>query len=469
MKQPHILILMTDQQRADCMSCAGHAQLKTPNTDRLAGEGMRFAQGTTVSPICMPARASFASGLYPHNHGMWANQGELPATDETFFQLLQSAGYYTAQVGKTHFYEHKAGVHMRSREPYMHARGLEYVHETTGPKAACRTVSYMTEEWMAKGLLGKFVEDYRARARSETGGVWPSPLPVEDFLDSYVGRKAVQFVEEYDDRRPMCLFVGFGGPHEPWDAPGRYAEMYRPEDAPKPTPIPDGYAALPDAVKAKRDFAVLPAALLANMANIRANYYGKISLIDDNIGYILDAFQQRGWLDDLLVVFLSDHGEMLGDHGRIRKSTFHEASVRIPLIMRWPGRIPANEVSEALVEIVDIFPTLVEAGEGKPSPRCLGRSLWPLIQKERIELRDWQVSEIVYGEARIMLRSRRWKLAIDARGVAFMLYDLEHDPEEQHNLVADPAARAVELQLRKYLASRLKELRYGPGLSPGAA
>jgi choline-sulfatase len=469
MKQPHILILMTDQQRADCMSCAGHAQLKTPHMDHLAAEGMRYAQATTVSPICMPARASFASGLYPHNHGVWANQGELPAKDETFFQLLQSVGYCTAQVGKTHFYQHKAGVDMRSREPYMHARGLEYVHEIPGPNAAGHAISYVSEEWRAKGLLGKYVEDYRERARSETGGVWPSPFPVEDFLDSYVGRKAVEFVERYDDRRPMCLFVGFGGPHEPWDAPGHYANMYRPEDTAKPTPIPDQYAALSDALKAKRDFAVLPAAILGNVANIRANYYGKISLIDDNIGYILEAFEKRGWLDDLFVIFLSDHGEMLGDHGRLRKSTFHEASVRIPLILRWPGRIPANEVSEALVEIVDIFPTLVEAGEGKPSARCLGRSLWPLIHKERGELRDWQVSEIVYGEPRIMLRSRRWKLAIDARGVAFMLYDLEHDPEEQHNLVADPASRAVQLQLSESLASRLKELRYGLRVSPGAA
>ena len=186
---------------------------------------------------------------------------------------------------------------MRSREPYMHARGLEYVHETPGPGVVGRTISYMSEEWRAKGLLERYVEDYRERARSETGGVWPSPLPVEDFLDSYVGRKAVQFVERYDDRRPMCLFVGFGGPHEPWDAPGLYAKMYRPEDTAKPTPIPNGYATLSDTLKAKRDFAVLPAAILGNVANIRANYYGKISLIDDNIGYILEALKKgAGWM-----------------------------------------------------------------------------------------------------------------------------------------------------------------------------
>jgi arylsulfatase len=469
MRQPHILVLMTDQQRANCMSCAGHPQLRTPNIDRIAREGTRFAQATTVSPICMSARASFASGLYPHNHGVWANQGELPATDETFFQLLQNAGYYTAQVGKTHFYDHRAGLDMRSREPYLHARGLEYVHETPGPIAACATVSHLSAEWTAKGLLGAFVDDYRARARSESGGVWPSPLPVEDFLDSYVGRKAVEFVESYDDPRPMCLLVGFGGPHDPWDAPEPYASMYRPKDAPKPIPVPDGNLRLPDSVKTKRDFAVFPPALLANVPNIRTNYYGKISLIDDCVGQILDALQRRGWLDDTLVVFLSDHGEMLGDHGRIKKSTFHESSVRIPFIVSWPGRIPASEVTDSLVEIVDLFPTLVEAGAGKASTRCLGQSLWPLIDKQRSEVKEWQVSEVVYGEARVMLRSRRWKLAIDARGVVYMLYDLQRDPDEQHNLVGDPAAKDIEVQLRHALASRLEALRYGPGRFPGLA
>lgn len=469
MKQPHILIIMTDQQRADCMGCAGHPQLETPNIDRLAGEGMRFTQATTVSPLCMPARASFASGLYPHHHGIWTNHGELPAADETFFQLLRSAGYFTAQVGKTHFYEHLAGVHMRSREPYLHARGLEYVHETTGPNAARRTPSYLTDEWKSKGLFETFVDDYRARAESTTGGVWASPLPIEDFLDSYVGRKAIDFVERYDDPRPMCLMVGFGGPHDPWDAPGRYAEMYKPEDAPTSIPVPAGYYTLPDSIMAKRDFEVLPPPVLANVAGIRANYYGKISLIDDNIGLILDAFQRRGWLDDLLVVFTSDHGEMLGDHGRLKKRTFHESSVRIPLVVRWPGKVPASEVSEALVEIIDIFPTLVEVGGSPPSERCFGRSLWPLIRKQRMEVRDWQVAELVYGDARIMLRSRGRKLAVDARGLVYMLYDLESDPDEQHNLAADPASGALALELRRCLASRLEESRQGTGAAPGSA
>jgi arylsulfatase A-like enzyme len=136
-----MLILMTDQQRADCLRCAGHPQIQTPNLDRIAREGMRFAQATTVAPLCMPARASFANALYPHNHGMWKNNGEMPASDETVFHLLQRSGYLTALIGKAHYYVHAPGTDLRQREDYMRARGFEYVHETTGPGASSATAS----------------------------------------------------------------------------------------------------------------------------------------------------------------------------------------------------------------------------------------------------------------------------------------------------------------------------------------
>jgi len=465
MSRPHVLILMTDQQRADSLGCAGHPILKTRNIDRIALEGTRFTQATTASPLCMPARASFATSRFPHNHGMWKNAGKLSEGEETLFQVLQRAGYYTAQVGKTHFYEHAAGTDLRSREAYLHGRGLEFVHETAGPHATTHTLSYLTEEWSKKGVLETFIEDYRVRAADGSGGVWASPLSVDDFLDSYIGRKAVDFVDGYRDHRPMCLFVGFGGPHDPYDAPGPYARMYRPEDTLTPAPIPKAHSSLPQEVMAKKDFQISPPSILEAVPRIRANYYGKISLIDDNIGHILNAFQRRGWLDDLFIVFLSDHGEMLGDHGRLRKSTFHESSVRIPLIARWPGRIPQNNVSEALAEIVDVFPTVVEACGAEPSARCLGRSLWPVFGQPNGEVKDCQVSEVVaFGEARLMLRSRQWKLAIDAQNVAYMLYDLQSDPQEQRNLVMDPAAKPLLLQLRRHLASTLGQLQWSAGV-----
>lgn len=459
-KPPHIMILMPDQQRADCMGCAGHPIIKTPNMDRLAAEGTRFAEATTVSPICMPARASFASGLYPHNHGMWTNKGELPAEDETFFQILQRAGYCTAHIGKSHYYEHARDLHMRDREPYMHVRGLEYVHETTGPHATCHTASYMTDDWERKGLWDLFKNDYAERAKANGAMVRPSPLPVEDFLDSYVGRHAVDFLNAYDDERPLCLFVGFGGPHEPWDAPGEYASMYAPSDVPAPIPAPEPPGAGPEWLRKKSDFSAWPPEVLRQTAAIRANYCGKISLIDHWFGEILKACSRKGWRDNLLVAFWSDHGEMLGDHGRFYKTTFHESSVRVPLILRWPGRIPAGAVSNALAEIIDVFPTILEAAGCAPSHRCLGRSLWPVLREPGAEMRDFQLSEIQFGQRNIMIRSRSRKYVVDEQCRAFMMFDLENDPHERMNLLFGGNHGGMEAELREALLKRLVEAQY---------
>ncbi|MFQ6097102.1 MAG: sulfatase, partial [Armatimonadota bacterium] len=234
-ERPHVLILMPDQMRADCMGCAGHPVIRTPNMDRLAREGLRFSRAITTSPLCMPARASFVSGIYAHNHGMWRNAGRLACDDETFFHHLKRAGYYTAYFGKSHFYSH-AGGHLRDHEGYMHARGLDHVHETTGPWATVTTDSYMTDDWREKGLLQAFRDDYLERREAGPCAVWPSPLPTDDFLDSYIGRKAVEWIESYAGDKPVCAFVGFGGPHEPWDAPGEYATMYDSREMPPAIP-----------------------------------------------------------------------------------------------------------------------------------------------------------------------------------------------------------------------------------------
>ena len=144
--RPNVLLIMTDQQRGDALGIEGHPVLQTPVMDWIGTAGVRFSSAHTVCPVCMPARASFINGLYPHNHHMWTNRGEMPRDDETFFHHLQAAGYLTAHVGKSHYYVH-GDFHMRDREDYMHARGLDYVHETTGPWATVRTDSYMTDRW----------------------------------------------------------------------------------------------------------------------------------------------------------------------------------------------------------------------------------------------------------------------------------------------------------------------------------
>ncbi len=459
MPRPNILILMPDQFRADCLSCAGHPQMKTPNLDSIASQGTRFTQAASVSPVCMPARASFISSRYPHNHGMWRNSGCLPANDESLFHHLQRAGYCTAHIGKSHYYPH-GGDHMRNYEDYMHARGLEYVHEVTGPWATTGMRSYMTDRLEEHGLYEAFKRDYQQRreARKEKPlMVKPSPLPPDLFLDSYVGDKATKYVGEYEDQRPMCLFVGFPGPHEPWDAPGEYAEMYDEDKTPDPIPWPQENRDLPPETRDMDDFQPKGSTTPENISKIQANYFGKISLIDHWIGQILGALQERNMLEDTMVVFWSDHGEMLGDHRRVFKSTFHESSMRVPLIMSWPGHFQDGETSDVLAETVDIFPTILDSLGLEASERSLGRSLNPVLSGESDHLRTEQLSEVLHaGERRACLRTRERKYAIREDGSPFMLYQLRDDLQEQHNLIGDQDPS----DLRDRLLCRLMESQY---------
>jgi arylsulfatase A-like enzyme len=194
---------------------------------------------------------------------------------------------------------------------------------------------------------------------------------------------------------------------------------------------------------------------------IRANYYGKISLIDDQVGRIVAALDRRGWLDRTLIVFLADHGEMLGDHGRFRKGTFHESSIRIPLLMRWPEKIVAGAVSAALVENVDVFPTIAEAAGGEPSPARAGRSLWTVLRQPEANVRDTQLCEVRYNEEnQTMVRTRHAKLALDAEDRFFMLYDLKRDPQEQCNLVGSLATRSMASDLQASLKTHVERSRF---------
>ncbi|MFO7957332.1 MAG: sulfatase-like hydrolase/transferase [Candidatus Brocadiia bacterium] len=451
---PHILILMTDQQRADAMGCAGNPVIRTPNMDRLAAEGARLSRACTNSPLCMPARASFISGHHVHRHGIWGNHGELPADYESLFRRLQACGYYTAHVGKSHYYEH-GEFHMREREPYMHARGFDYVHETTGPWATLRTQSYMTDAWARKGLLERFRDDYRRRKKDRARAVWPGPLPTEEHMDSYVGRQAVRFLREYDTELPFCLFVGFPGPHEPWDPPEEYADMYDPADVPPPVdPEPAEYPEwAPRHARNHPNKRRAEGLDPETVRRIRAAYYAKVSLIDYWFGEILAVCDEEGFAEDLLVVFWSDHGELAGDHGCLYKSRFWEGALRVPLVFRWPGRIEPGTTSAALAETVDIMPTLLEAVGTTAPDDAAGKSLWPVLEDPTAPLRNGALSEVEKnGSRNAMICTERYKYAADGRERGYMLYNLVEDPDEATNLIGHPEYEEVE----KALAARLR-------------
>jgi arylsulfatase A-like enzyme len=270
-------------------------------------------------------------------------------------------------------------------------------------------------------------------------------------MDSYVGARAVEWLRAYDRPEPFCLWVGFGGPHEPWDAPGAYATMFDPAAVPHPLPpeAPEQIGAWVPAYARERMLAGRDERLTAEVCRrILANYGGKIALVDHWIGRILDELDARSLADNTLVVFWSDHGEMGGDHRRIYKSVFYESSVRVPLILRWPARLPAGRIVDSLVEQIDLSATIAAAAGADPWPQSFGRSLLSAAGGQSATVRDAVFAEL---HRHVMVRTERHKYAVDEQGRGYLLYDLVDDPHEQRNLIGHPDTRAVEAALRERL------------------
>lgn len=471
-RQPHILILMPDQQRADCLSCAGHPVLQTPNMDRLAREGIRFSNTYTTCPLCMPARSSFLSGLYCHNHGQWNNVGRLPEGSDTFLHHLKQVGYHTCHIGKSHLHPHVPGRHLDEAKPFMHRLGWDDVLETTGPHATKRCESIMTDHWREIGCLDTFREDYARRDKLPSPrATWPSPMPEGETLDDFVGRTAVDYICKYDTNAPLLLFVGFGGPHEPWDPPPRWAHQYDPAKMDPMKPVTQPGPWVPPA--AARHHRALQDPARWNLTSeisgrVRAMYYAKIAHIDWWFGQLLEALQERSMLAETAVIFWSDHGEMLCDKGRLFKSVFYEEAVRVPLIIRPPHAEAPGQVSTSLVSLIDVFPTILDFAGCDPAPGVFGKSLTPLLSDPFRDHHDAVFSEIAAATEgaspmnRVTVRNDRFKMVVNETGEVLKLYDLVEDAEEAANLVGkhemDQTIRALRDQmLAWYLSSQVRQ------------
>ena len=295
----------------------------------------------------------------------------------------------------------------------------------------------------------------------------PGPLAAEHTVDAFIGRSAVQYVERYADERPMYLFVGFSGPHEPWDAPRPQAEMYDPKDVPDPIAERPQGPWLSEAARTYHTFAqYYPPADPRALGRVAANYFGKITLIDEWIGQILAALERKGLLDDTLVIVGSDHGEMLGDHNRLSKSVFYESAIRVPLIVKMPGAQPPGRVYDGMVETIDLLPTILDAA-GAETPRTAdGRSLLPLVAGRAESQRREILSEV---HLHTMLRTETCKLVVDSAGRTLQLFDLAVDPHEQANLAGRDDHAGVEREMRDRLLAKLLSTQARAGrLDPAA-
>ncbi len=450
--KPNILLLITDQQRWDAMGCSG-GWVQTPHLDRIASEGVRFTNCVTTSPVCIPTRLSLATGLYPHNTGVWNNMGHtMSAETPTWMQAVRAAGYRTSLFGKTHLHPHNGDL--RDREDLMHAYGLDDVNEIGGPRASARVKSYMTKMWEEKGLWDGYRADYSERFSNKPYIVRPSTLGLENYADVYVGQQAKQYIQDYDRAEPWCCWVSFGGPHEPWDTPEPYASMYDPNDMPPPIQRPEtGDRPLGNLDSKMRQ--MNPKFDEGEEGRLRADYAGNVTLIDAQIGEILEVIQARGELDNTVIVHSSDHGEMNGDYGLIYKSNFLNGAVRVPLIVRTPETLRKNtpEVTcDSPVEWIDIGPTLVEFAGGEMQHRQFGKSMRSVLDDPNATHREFAISELS-GE--IMLLNQEWKVALNQEGECYLLFDVKNDPDEVNNLAGLPEMKELETALRLQVLQHL--------------
>lgn len=451
---PHILFLMTDQQRADCLGVAGHPVLQTPNMDRLVAEGVHFTSAYTTSPLCVPARASMTMGLYPHNSNIWQGDSTVPLDADTYMHRLKDIGYTTCSIGKNHLYPME-NCNLYDNHPNYHAIGFDHIEDLSGTWGIIEGDSVYVDYLKELGLhekLAKYLKDLEDKP-DEVRRFIAEPLPIdaEHYIDAFIGRRIEKYVDEYEGDTPSFVYAGFQGPHEPWDAPQEYIDLHPLDEIPEPIPEKPAGDWLPERSLAYQKWAQYyqPPTPEAGKA-IAAAYYGKIRMIDDSIGRILAAYERKGWLDDTVIILSTDHGEMLNDLARVSKSIFYESAAHIPFIVRLPENSPYAELrgttNDKFVELVDVHATILDVAGAEP---------WK--HQDSISVLGGLKREDVLGEvhAHYMLRTREWKIVVGRDGQTLQLFDLVDDPNEQVNLCEHPDYRQQELEMRSRLLTRI--------------
>jgi arylsulfatase A-like enzyme len=451
---PNVVFIMTDDQRQDAMSAYGNAILRTPNMDRIAAGGVRFTESFVTNSLCAPSRASLLTGLYSQAHGVitngggpaYYNQPGLREDQQTFVHLLRQAGYHTALVGKWHMRSSPSGF----------------------------------DQWVIFPSQGIYhdpdmIASVRDVPRSE--GV---RLRFRGHADDVVGDLALEYLRNRPRGRPFCLLYQFKSPHRAWMPAERHAHAFDDVQVPLPRTFEDRLAGRPEALRAAEmaiadmpDFrergvdASLPVEerKRLNLEHLVKNYYRVLLSVDENVGRVLDALEAEGAAQDTIVVYTSDNGFFLGEHGLFDKRLMYEPSIRVPLLVRFPARIAPRVDTSHLVLNIDVAPTLLELA-GVPVPGWMhGRSLAPLLMGEAPPWRDAFLYEYYEYPAEHCVRKNRgvrtsrWKLIhFWEQPEEWELYDLSEDPDETRNLAGDRRHAAVLREMRARLEAVRREV-----------
>ena len=475
-RQPNIILFMCDQLRYDALGCYGNNQIHTPNIDRIALNGSVFDNHFIQNPVCSPSRCTVLTGRYPKNHGTRDNGIPLRDEEITLPQVLRDNGYLTAAIGKMHITTQFMPKENEEDDWPEDRYGFDVIHTTCD----CKTGEYL--EWLKREspkdyeevkMQGerKAKEDRASAAEKDVSGppqVYPSGVNPLYHQSHWIADRTIDLIRESDPEKPFFAFCSFVDPHHPFDPPEPYASMYDPDKL-EPPPYTEGELEdkPPHFMTArtargfsneKYDYRRLTP---HDWGRVKAAYYGMITLIDDNIGRILQALEEKGIEDDTLVLFTSDHGELLGDHGLLFKGPFHyDSIIKAPMIIKWPGVIPKGSRYSQVTEHADIMPTLLEYAGIRPPYGVQGASMAPVLRGDKGAGKEYAMTEFNcydWGLSVKTLTGRDYKITYYAGESYGELFDRAADPGEIKNLWDDEAYRDVKASMLKKLMDRIIE------------
>ena len=474
-QKPNLLFIMTDQQRFDAMSCAGNTVLETPNMDRIAREGVFFKNAYSANPVCVPSRAVFLTGLSPVNVNVLGN-GDYTSTEvpdvPTFDSILKEGGYAAEYYGKWHTphqfaecYDNDVKVvgnitgapsQIKAYQEWLKSKGVQRKEPGEGELFSGRNMrpyKPIPLDWSydARNLGAGEKKKLKAKQVSQYGQV---DLPPRISYTAYTADETLEALDRLKGG-PFTLTCSFDPPHPPTVVQEPYFSMYPPEKIPVPGNIDDSMDESPYKEKSKKKDQ-LHYRDGKQIQNMRSIYYGMVREIDDWIGEILKKLADLGLADNTLVIFTSDHGEMLGDHGMHSKMIFYEGSVHVPLLMRFPGRIKPGRVVEEPVSTMDVAPTILDYLGVRP-PKTDGISLRPFIEGKPVEHDVVSYSQ-GRNEPNYMIRIGDLKLMMaqnDKGGGMDALYDLKADPLEMRNLIVSPISPEKNREQAKMMKAHL--------------
>ncbi|MCK9478207.1 MAG: sulfatase-like hydrolase/transferase [Firmicutes bacterium] len=472
--KPNILWICTDQQRWDTLGCYGNPWVNTPNLDALSKSGVRFNYAYSQSPVCTPSRASFLTGRYPRTTRCRQNGQEIPSDEKLVTSILADNGYNCGLSGKLHLSPCHPSVcktvERRINDGYA---VFDWSHHHGAEKAGGLD---WADDAYSLWLREKGLEDHH-EPYADSKYVYTS-MPEEYHQTTWCAQKAINFIESNAEHDMPWLFsVNMFDPHHAFDPPKEYLERYLNilEDIPLPSYGEGELENKPyfQGIDHRGAYSKEGHFAYTDMSDedhrlIRAAYWAMVDLIDKQVGRMVEALERTGQLENTLIIFMSDHGEMLGDHGIYLKGAyFYEEAIHVPLLMSWKGKVRAGIESNALAELVDIAPTILDAAGLPPYPGMQGKSLWGLLTGEtEADSHRKDVYCECYNAMRhredinaflTMVRTEQYKLVCSHGKEPGELYDLKEDPAERCNLWDKAEYCEIKCKLLKLLCDRMAE------------